>query len=150
MQISLSTHLHWSTASILTLTTILRYSRVFGTSRITSPILLYPSNVLMPSMNLILCLLLALVLSMVPSRQPFSKLLPPNTWPRYHRRKKVPYQSVSDIFPITCLCVDIDFRLFSDSYKAEKFPLRHKKIFAVVITFFFFWILLQILSGWQM
>ena len=33
------------------------------------------------------------------------------------------------------MCVDIDFRLFSDQ-KAEKIPLRKKKICVVVKTFF--------------
>ena len=42
--------------------------------------------------------------------------------------EKVLYHSVFDLFPSTYMCVDIDFSLFSD-LKAEKIPLRHKKIY---------------------
>ena len=50
--------------------------------------------------------------------------------------KKNLYHSVSHLFPLTYMCVDIDSRSFSDD-KAEKIPLRHEKtVNVVVITFF--------------
>ena len=55
----------------------------------------------------------------------------------YNLRKKLIYHSVLDLFPLTYMCVDIDFYVFSDE-EAEKNPLRHKlKICVVVITFVF-------------
>ena len=50
--------------------------------------------------------------------------------------KKVLQQSVFDLYPLTYMCVNVDFRLLSDQ-KTEKLPLKHKKqIYVVVITFF--------------
>ena len=52
--------------------------------------------------------------------------------------EKVLYHSVFSLFPLTYMCVDIDFRFYGDE-KAEKIPLcQEKKIYVVVITFFFF------------
>ena len=42
--------------------------------------------------------------------------------------EKFLYQSVFNLFSLTYICVDIDFRLFSYQI-AEKFNLRHKKRF---------------------
>ena len=69
--------------SMLTLATMLRHSSLFCASRMTSPIPLHPTSVLIPSMNLICCLSLALVPLIAPSKQSFSSVLPLNTWPRY-------------------------------------------------------------------
>ena len=44
----------------------------------------------------------------------------------YYQGKKVLYQSVFDLFHLTYMDVDFDFRLFSD-WKAEGTPLRHEK-----------------------
>ena len=50
-------------------------------------------------------------------------------------RKKVIYYNIFDLFPLVYMCVDIDFRFFRDK-KAENSPLRQKKTYVVVITFF--------------
>ena len=64
--------------------------------------------------------------------------------------KKALYQSVFDLFPLTNMCVDIDFRSISDR-KAERFSLRHEKRFLVVVVTFFIELFYRcsLLSDWH-
>ena len=62
---------------------------------------------------------------------------------KYYREKKFFNMVFFDIFPLTCMCVDIYFRLFND-WKAEEIPSWKKKKMNV-----FFWTLLQVLSDWR-
>ena len=96
---------------MLTLATMLRHPPLFCANRMTSPSPLHPTSVLIPSMNFIRYLPLALVPSIALSKQSFSSVLPLITWPRY---LSCLCRIVMTIFlEVPALCITFVFVIFA-------------------------------------